>query len=589
MLNRYIFLNILFFISPLFAQNYTLDLVIDESSKDYISSIKKETKSLFSSSDKVLYNIKICKEECEQYLDKKRKVLFFKSNKKHKKVAKNYIINYNFISSIYDENRVLRTTALAIYEVLKEKKYNSIYIENKSKIEQVSKYENENLKLINLEDVFTLAGKNNLEIKQNQNSIRLDDLNIDESKSLYRPQVDVYSNYIGIDKDRAQYSNGVNSQGTFDAGIKVKQLIYSNQVLQNIKIKKLLSKSTKDEVKALNDEIMYKATLIYLNIIKAKKANQIIKIKQDFIEQNLEFAKQRVNIGVQDRSDVFRWESELANVNIDLANSSKDLNSLKIELGNLLQISDEFRVYEYGMSSILFKLDNKDAIKFIADKRVQENFSNNIVHSHSRLKQLGFLKDVKQEELEMNKDSRYMPTIAFEGNAKKIIDRYGEGKDAIRAWDDEEYQAVLNLNIPLYEGGLKSTKIQKNQIELINLKLQYNNMKNLIVENVRKNFESLKRSYEKIKFAKISQESSKKNFELIQDKYKNGKENIISLLDAQDSYIISKLNLNISIIEYLSDLSSIYFFSGKIDILVDKEKKREVEEKILNIVRGIEK
>ncbi len=309
---------------------------------------------------------------------------------------------------------------------------------------------------------------------------------------------------------------------------------------------------------------MYKATLIYLNIIKAKKANQIIKIKQGFIEQNLEFAKQRVDIGVQDRSDIFRWESELANVNIDLANSRKDLNSLKIELGNLLQIDDKFRVYEYGMNSNLFKLDNKDAIKFIEDRRVQESFSNNIVHTHSTLKQLRVLKDVKQEELQMNKNSRYMPTLAFEGSAKRIIDRYGEGKDTSRPWDDEEYQAVLNLNIPLYEGGLKSTKIQKNQIELINLKLQYNNIKNLIIQNVKKNFESLKRSYEKIKFAKISQDSSRKNFELIQDKYKNGKENIISLLDAQDSYIISKLNLNISNIEYLSDLSSIYFLVGKL-------------------------
>ncbi len=82
--------------------------------------------------------------------------------------------------------------------------------------------------------------KNNLEIKQNQNSANLDDLNIDEAKSSYKPQIDIYSNYIRIDKDRAQYSNGLNSQGTLDAGIKIRQLIYSNQVLQNIKINSYL-------------------------------------------------------------------------------------------------------------------------------------------------------------------------------------------------------------------------------------------------------------------------------------------------------------------------------------------------------------
>jgi outer membrane protein len=185
----------------------------------------------------------------------------------------------------------------------------------------------------------------------------------------------------------------------------------------------------------------------------------------------------------------------------------------------------------------------------------------------------------------MNKDSKYLPTVAFEGSAKKIINRYGEGNDFNRPWDDKEYQALINLNIPLYEGEVKNIKIEKNSIELINLKLKYNETKNLIIENVKKNYESFSSSYEKIKFAKISENSSMKNFELIQDKYKNGKENIISLLDAQNSYIVSKLNLNISIIDYLVDLSSIYFFSGKIDILVNQEKKVQLENKITDIIQ----
>ena len=46
--------------------------------------------------------------------------------------------------------------------------------------------------------------------------------------------------------------------------------------------------------------------------------------------------------------------------------------------------------------------------------------------------------------------------------------------------------------------------------------------------------------------------------------------------------------MNISIIDYLVDLSSIYFFSGKIDILVNKDKKTQLEEKIMNITKGIQ-
>lgn len=589
MLNKYVLILSFIFISFSFANNHDINIVVDKNSKEYIVSIEKELSSLFSNSDKLKYKIKICQNDCSKYLKKRNTFVLLKENKKYKKVFKNFILTYNQISSLYDKNKVVRISALGIYEMIKEKKYDSLYVDNKQKKIPKLLEDTKDLKVLDLKDIFALAAKNNLSIKQNHNNKKINNINIDEAKSYYKPQIDIYSNITIIDGDRAEYSSGLYSEGSLQVGVKVSQLVYSNKILENIKIKKLLAKSSTDEIKSLNDEIMYKATLLYLNIIKAKKTNQIIKINHDFISQNLDFARQRVSIGVKDRSDVLRWESELANINIKLANSKKELNSLKIELSNLLQINSEFDVFEYSLNSKLFKLDNKDAIGFIKDKRVQNSFSNNIVHSHSKLKQITFLKDIKQKELNMNKDSRYLPTVVLEGSADRILDRYGKGEDTIRYWDDNEYSAVLNINIPIYEGGLKRTNIQKNQIELINLKLQYKQMKNLIIENVRKNFESLKRSYEKIKFAKISQEASQKNFELIQDKYKNGKENIISLLDAQDSYIIAQLNLNISTIEYLSDLSSIYFFSGKIDILINEDKKKEVERNILNTIKGFKK
>lgn len=571
-----------------FAQEYNFKLIVDKNSKKYLSEIKRETRILFPSVDKITYETRVCSMNCARYMNEYNTVIVLNHATKYAHKTNNSIITYNFIDTNYDKDKVVRRTALSIYEMVKENKTDSYFIDNK-RLESIQINEIDTLKderKLDLKQVFFFATQNNLNIKQNQNNIKLNNLDINAAKSFYKPQVDIYSNYIQIDKDRAQYSNGQMAQGTLESGLKVTQLIFSNNVLKNIEIKKLLFKSTKNESKAKDDEILYKATLLYLNIIKAKKAKQIKQIKRDFIGKNLEFAIQRVDIGVQDRSDIYRWQNELANVNINLANSQKELNSLKIELGNILQISDQFNVFEYGVNSSLFQLNNKDAIKLIADKKVQTYFLNSIIDTHAKLKQINFIKSYKQEELIMNKESQYMPTVAFEGSIKKIIDRYGEGSDMNEPWDNDEYQAVLNINIPLYEGGIKSTKIEKNRIELINLKLQYNNIKNLIIQNVRKNLESLKRSYEKIKYAKISQKSSKKNFELIQDKYKNGKENIITLLDAQDSYIISKLNLNIANLEYLSDLSSIYFFSGKIDILVNEQKKEELEKSISDMIKG---
>jgi outer membrane protein len=554
-----------------FAKEYTFDLVLDENSNKYLSSIQKETKALFSSSDEINYKIKVCKNDCEKYSQNKN----------------TYIITYNHISTLYDENKFVRASALGIFEFLKEgKNSNSIYIENENTVIVEVIKENPNQRKLDLQDIFSLALDNNLQIRQNKNNSKIDRLNVDDSYSAYKPQIDFYSNLIQIDSDRAKYSSGLYSEGTLEAGIKLTQVIYSDKILQNIKIKELLELSNTNSIKAQNDEILYKVLLTYLNVIKANNYNDIIKIKHDFISQNLNFAKQRVEIGVQDRSDVYRWESELSNANIELSNSKKQLNSLIVELSNLLQINKDFSFVEYGMNSNIFKLINNDAIKYISNKKVQELFLDDIIYSHSRLKQMHELINVKTEELKMNKSSRYLPTIAFEADAKQIVDRYGEGSNTTRYWDDKEYQAVINLTLPLYEGGAKSIGIERNKLEIVNLKLQYNDIKSLIEKNVEQDYDSLLKSYEKISYSKTSLEFSKKNYDLIQDKYKNGKENIITLLDAQNAYIVSKLNENISITDYLVDLSSIYFFSGKIDILIDKDKKIEIEEKILNAIKG---
>ena len=588
---KYLIAIFLMFSSIANAQNYKINIVLDNNSNKYINSIKNEAQALFSSVDKIDYNLIVCVNDCNKYVNNSdKKLVILNDNKKYIQNKNSYIISYNQILNSYDENQLLRASALGIFEFLKENKIsNSVYIENK-KIESFENFkelkENSNIKKLDLKEIFFLAINNNIQIQQNKNNSKIDKLNIDESKSAYKPQIDFYSNLTQIDSDRAKYSNGLYSEGSVEAGIKLSQVIYSDKILKNIEIKKLLDLSNTNNIKSQNDEILYKVVLSYLDVIKANNYNDIIKIKYNFISQNLDFAKQRVEIGVQDRSDVYRWESELSNANIELSNSQKQLNYLKIELANLLQIDKNFSFVEYGLNSNIFKLSNNDAIKYLSNKKVQDLFLDDIIYSHSKLKQIDELINAKAQELKMNKSSRYLPIIAFEGSAKNTLNRYGVGANATRYWDDNEYQAVINLSLPLYEGGAKSISIEKNEIEFVNLKLQYNNVKSLIEKNVEQDYDSLLKSYEKISYSKTSLDFSKKNYDLIQDKYKNGKENIISLLDAQNAYIVAKLTENISIIDYLQDLSSIYFFSGKIEILIDENKKIDIEEKISKAIKG---
>lgn len=567
------------------ASEYEIDIYLDNEASSYSQAIKKETKTLLDLDDNITYKFISCeKQDCANLIKIKNNSIFVFKSQNSFKSTKNHVINYDKIITLYDENRVIRTTSISILELLKENiKKKSIYLKS-DYINNDEEKIDKNLKKYSLLDIYNLIDKNNLTLKQNINELTFSRLNKDEAVSLYKPKVELFADVIQIDADRAKYSSGLYSEGTVDYGLKVTQLIYSNQVIKNIEIKKYLDKSVKNRVKNEKNEVIYKSILTYLNILKLKKYNDIINVKKDFITKNLQLSNQRVQIGVQNRSDVYRWKNELASVNIELANSLKQLENLKLNLSNMILLDEKYDLENYGLYSSIFKINDNTAIKYINNEKIQDYFFENMIFKHPSLKYIDELINAKNEQYDMNKQSRYLPTVSLQAQGKKIEDRYGSASNFPRPWDNNELQVVLNLNLPLYEGGKKSLDIQRSEVELLNLKLKYNEVKNLIKTNLLQNYDSIKKSYSKIKYSQESQSFSKKNYALVLDRYKKGKENIISVLDAQNSYIVSRLNKNISIIDYLADLTSIYYFTGNIDVLIDKNKKIELEKEILRIV-----
>lgn len=567
------------------ASEYEIDIYLDNEASSYSQAIKKETKTLLDLDDNITYKFISCeKQDCANLIKIKNNSIFVFKSQNSFKSTKNHVINYDKIITLYDENRVIRTTSISILELLKENiKKKSIYLKS-DYINNDEEKIDKNLKKYSLLDIYNLIDKNNLTLKQNINELTFSRLNKDEAVSLYKPKVELFADVIQIDADRAKYSSGLYSEGTVDYGLKVTQLIYSNQVIKNIEIKKYLDKSVKNRVKNEKNEVIYKSILTYLNILKLKKYNDIINVKKDFITKNLQLSNQRVQIGVQNRSDVYRWKNELASVNIELANSLKQLENLKLNLSNMILLDEKYDLENYGLYSSIFKINDNTAIKYINNEKIQDYFFENMIFKHPSLKYIDELINAKNEQHDMNKQSRYLPTVSLQAQGKKIEDRYGSASNFPRPWDNNELQVVLNLNLPLYEGGKKSLDIQRSEVELLNLKLKYNEVKNLIKTNLLQNYDSIKKSYSKIKYSQESQSFSKKNYALVLDRYKKGKENIISVLDAQNSYIVSRLNKNISIIDYLADLTSIYYFTGNIDVLIDKNKKIELEKEILRIV-----
>ena len=184
----------------------------------------------------------------------------------------------------------------------------------------------------------------------------------------------------------------------------------------------------------------------------------------------------------------------------------------------------------------------------------------------------------------MNKNDRFSPTVSFSASVKEILDRDGVGANVNRSWDDSEYQVGINLSLPLYESGKKRILIEKNRRELINLQHTLQNEKSKIQKDIFQTMQNISASYNSIKFSKLAYRSAQKNYELIQDKYSKGKSSILTLLDAQNSMIISNIVKNNSVYNYLRDISTIFYNIGFIEVLSNKDKKEQMQIKLKEVL-----
>jgi|GEM_PF-5268391 len=515
-----------------------------------------------------------------------------------------------FSSNKKDFTKISRAIALQLYQVFVEKEtlenlikvYSNAqiqyYSETASKIEfypsfdlltKVEKIDelNTSTKEISLKEALKLVLENSYDYKISNNTLYLYAEEIKNAKSAYRPDIYVESSYGKIDADRAPYNNG---EKTLTAGITLSQLIYSSSASTNINVQEYVYDSQNSENKLIKQAVLYKVITTYLNTLNYQKNYEIVKEKINFIKQNLALAKNRLEVGTSDKSDIYRWESELANVNLDQVDARKTYNTSKIELSNLLQIPNKEKISlkEYTIENDLFKLFGQTPATLVSNphdlEKVSRFLSGDLIINHSTLKSYEDLIKAKKEELQMNKNSKYSPSVYLNANVNNTLNRQGKGSDTVNAWDDTTYQFGINVKIPLYESGKKNISIEKNRLELINLQYQLQNEKSKIQKNIFQTMQSISSSFDSIKFSSLAYKSAHKNYMLIQDKYAKGKSNIVTLLDAQNSMIIANKHKNTSVYTYLADLSTMFYTIGYIEIVNDVNKKEEIQIKLKEVL-----
>ncbi len=450
-----------------------------------------------------------------------------------------------------------------------------------------------------LSNAIAEALDNNLSFQAEKKNIDLQRKEVGIAKSNIFPDISANSNLTYLDNESAERltsANQLTPQTQWSGNLALSQLIYSEPALANISIQKSLLKAQKYGVLSNQLDLVLDVCTAYIRLLQAQANLNIQNNNVQTTLVNLNIAKTKANIGTISLADVHGFESQLALNKSALNDAQTTVEQAKISFNQLLN-----RPLDSNIS--LEDVQISDKLVFIADPRIQTTINNRyditrfsqflidyaLRHSPS-INQIKYSIKAQERSLKSNKRSLYHPQLAVQGNLDKTFGRYGTRitDETLETIGIDPYHptgnVTLRASLPLFQGNLRNLKIQKDKIAVDQLSTNRELLEQTFSANIRYSLENLGNAYNDILFTQQAETSSEKFLQIIQDLYKEGATNIVTLLDAQNNALSTKLNTIYTRYQFLIDALTIERLVNKFYLLSTQKEKDDFINEYFNYI-----
>ncbi|MEL7003899.1 MAG: TolC family protein, partial [Bacteroidota bacterium] len=184
-----------------------------------------------------------------------------------------------------------------------------------------------------------------------------------------------------------------------------------------------------------------------------------------------------------------------------------------------------------------------------------------------------------ERQLKGNKRAYYTPTVGLGFNQQEIFERGGSASTETpnSNFINSTWSIGLNVSYPVFDGNRRHINLQKTLVQQDQLNLSLKQFDNDLAFNIKSATVDLVTSRTNINYSQISSESSWKNFQIMQDYYRQGRVSVVQLFDAQNSALETKLAYNNSVYNFLVAFVTLENNVGFYSMLASQEAKDEYE------------
>ncbi|WP_196894596.1 TolC family protein [Aureivirga marina] len=404
----------------------------------------------------------------------------------------------------------------------------------------------ENGEKFNLLSIMQRVLQENLTLRASEKDVEIQDKEVDLAISNYFPKASASASSVYLDPKLAEASNGQNPEYNTNGAFTLDQVIYSEEATAGITIQKYLLKAQKETYNTSELDAVFNASSAYFNVLIARKNVNIDNENLKLTRKNLEIAEQNYNAGQSSKTDVLRWQSQIATSTLNLITSQNTLKQavfnlnqeLNLPIETKLDISDAdfgkglFKTYEYKQLETI--LDFPETRQKFVDFLVEEAINN-----APELKSLNYNIKASEKTANLYQRSKFLPTIGLQAQYNYNIDRSGKGSIAPQgfAQPTNNYNVGVNVSLPIFDRTQRNLNRQRTKIQIEQLGLNRDNVVLVIHQNVNNVVTDIINQIANIELTKVALNSARENLELNQIAYSNGAIPIATLIDAQQNYI----------------------------------------------------
>lgn len=449
-------------------------------------------------------------------------------------------------------------------------------------------------KLLTLIGAVELARKFNLDYLSEQMRIKSGNEDVSIARSNLLPQINATFTGSLIDKYRAENSSGQASEKTISGSLTLDQLIYDVDAWANYDINILNQELRKYQLQQSELDLIKETSVSYFEVLLASTLEKINKNNLNLSNSNMEIARYRVNVGSANLTEIYRWESEIANSVKDVIQANANKNLAEINLNRLLDLPAEENIDldEGSMDDLISIVAHDQMIKFYNNKWDFKIFRNFMVEEsflHSpELQILDKAIEIQERISTASVTQFFLPTIGLRGQLSSTFYRGGAGSEfepvtipGIGSLQigappkDFSWNVGLSLSLPLFEGAGRFAEIEQSSIELKKLRYQRESLMTQLEQSVRSSLHLSGASYAGMIQAQKSAEAAMKNLDIVINMYSQGFASITELLDAQNAALQSKLLATSSKFDFLIDMMNVQRSIGQFIFMYDSKQKEE--------------